>query len=544
MPGLDLDSLVGDALKTAGNIGDSISQIGNITNTITNISQDQATADKAAGDAAANIEEQKQLATQQQEASRQSIAARLHMDSTGAGYVITQQGDAVLDANARLKAASDKIAAKNSINFFDNPLGWLAGHFTVNQDIAEYNAAARDKDNAEDTATAMAKMTTDAFAVQNSLASTVNQTTIDAGKIVVAQKYNDAASQAAISGLRSNLDGITLANSASRDQLQMLFSANNAIMQDKQYKVELQRLQIASGEFDLRKQAMAEKTDEDSLVLKYIQKGFFNLNGIPMEPSRAKDALILYKSQEPNTVAFFKSGLNSFQVSPNGTKPIISLNPYDSATLFEGNKVRNLPTAQTDVGTKLVEWKREFNTPQVQATLGLNLTGLDKKGKEAALSGAFASYITRQQSLETSSVQQGSIFAPADMRLVASKNPTIANLPVWKNVLGPASTTGVDINDPNIAMGTVLAAVAAGKLSYVDAVDTNLVFAAGLHLNNQSRNFIAMGLPPVKTYNARVSVPGQLGKSTVNLVDARNVATLINKAEAARANFSHSELIN
>jgi hypothetical protein len=142
-----------------------------------------------------------------------------------------------------------------------------------------------------------------------------------------------------------------------------------------------------------------------------------------------------------------------------------------------------------------------------------------------------------------SNTSKDSVFAPYPIQKVAALNKNIAALPVWKNVLAPAANTGIDINDPNIAFGLVTAAMREGKLSYPDAVDLSLMYAAGLDLNNQTRNFIAFGISPVKSYNSAITVPGTFGKTTVNLVDQKTLATALNKAEAVHANEKFSRQV-
>lgn len=533
MAGLDLSSLVSEALGTADTIGQSIGQISQISGALDSVAEDKIRADRSAAGAASTIVEADLMNKAQQEATRKSIAARLGTDATQAGWIIGKASDQIAAADAELAKHSELIRQKDSISFIDDPLGWIGAQATINSDIANYNAAARSKNAAEDTAAQRAAMTTAAYANNDALGSAISQSYIDSAKIIQSHQYNIAASEATAQALRWNLEGIQAATNAGRDRLQVLFGANSAQMQEKQYQAEMQRLAMHKAEFNLKVQAQKEKLDEDSLILKYIQKGHFNLNGAQMEGARAKDALILYKAKEPNTMAYFESGLDSFAISQGGEKSVVSLSPFTASTLIAQGKVRNLPPAQTQVGEKLVEWRREFDSPAVQAQ-----AGLDKKDK-TSYERAFNAFVDSKKKQELGNVRPDSVFAPANIKQVAAVNKYVSDLPVWNKVLGPAAATGVDVNDPNIAFGIVSSAMREGKIDYGDALQLTQVYAAGLDLNNQSRNFIAMGVSPVKTYNSSVSVPGALGRTTVNMVDYRALGTALNKSEASRLQMTN-----
>ena len=61
-------------------------------------------------------------------------------------YLIQLGNQQTAEFNAAM-AARDKIAAKESVGFFDNPVEWVVNQFTVEQDYADYNAHV-DKNNA------------------------------------------------------------------------------------------------------------------------------------------------------------------------------------------------------------------------------------------------------------------------------------------------------------------------------------------------------------------------------------------------------------
>lgn len=483
--------------------------------------------------AAAGIKVQAEMGEiARQEASRQAIAARLGTDPSKPGWIIGKSAETIAIAQKGLAEADENIRTKESVNFMTNPLGWIAAQMTVKEDYANYNHFARMNNRAEDAAKTAEAMTHTAFQTSNALSATTTETYVSAMKILGAYQYNQQAGEAAMQGVRWNMEGIVAATNASRDRLQVLYSANSAVMQEKHYQTELARLRLSTAQFNLQAEALKDKKDEDSLITTYIRDGYFNMTGKIMDAVSTKNAVILYKAKQPDIVSMFESGLASSKVTGGeGTMPVISLSPAKAADLVGTGKVTNMSPAMKQIGEQLVTWRRAFENQAVQNAYPHDPK--DKTSKEIA----FNKYVEDQKQIALTSVGSDSVFAPYPIDKVAKLNSTVAVLPVWTNVLEPAAKTGVNINDPNIAFGVVVNAMREGKLTYNDALDLSLMYAAGLHLNNQTRNFIAFGISPVKSYNSPINVPGTFGKTNVNWVDQKTVATVLNKAEAINAQY-------
>lgn len=531
---LDLASLVQESLSTAENLGNiATQQIPEIVRQGTDINNAMVrnaneVANAAQVKATAEFNE-----TARQEATRREIAARIGTDATKPGWVIGQAADQIKQADAILAAESEQIRQKESVSFLQNPLGWISNQLTINENIANYNAAARAKNRAEETARQAEQLTQQSFQTNNALSSTATQTYLDAINILAAGQHKQTALTAALQGARWNMEGIMHASNASKERLQVLYSANTAVMQEKQFQNELARLRLATASFNLQQEAHNEKLHEDSLILKYIGDGYFNLTGQVMDKATAGQALVLYKSKHPDAIAFFESGLAGAKITNGGgaSKPVISLSPSKAADLVGQGKVTNMSPAMNQVGEQLVTWKRQFlNAKDPKYAYDTK----DKVAQEIA----FNEYVKDQKRLALANVQTGSVFAPFDVSKVAALNKNVAAMPVWKNVIAPAISTGIDVNDPNVIFGVVTNAMREGKISYVDATDLSLIYAAGLDLNNQTRNFLAFGMSPVKSYNVSINVPGTFGKTTVNMSDTKALATALNKAEAINAQYN------
>lgn len=543
---LDLGSILAESGKVAGTLADASSQIATQVGLGNQALEAKARMSQEAADASSTKITAELSEVARQEAGRQAIMSRLNMDPTQAGSIIMQSAKDREEADAGLAEASAAIRDKRSINPLLNPLGWVAAQVTIGSDIENYNFYARQKNRAEQTSADAVKQTTDAFAISNAASSTVTESYIGAMKVLGAYNYNIQAVEAAAQGARWNMEGILHAATLDKDRLSVLYSANSAIMQEKQFQTSLAHLRLATAQFGLQKEEFAqrqeefnfrkdqilEKKNEDSVVMKYITDGYFNLSGKQMDATTKTQAMVLFKSKNPDVMAMFESGLASSKITGGeGSKPVISLSPYKAADLVGTGKVTNMSPSMQQVGDQLITWRRAFENQSVQSAYPFDAK--DKASKEVA----FNKFVDDQKKLALQNVQPGSVFAPYPLEKVAVVNKNVGDLPVWKNVLEPAVKTGVDINDPNVAFGLVTAAMREGKLSYADASDLSMMYAAGLALNDQTRNFLAFGISGVKSYNTQISIPGTFGKTSINLADRNTYVTALNRAEAVAAQY-------
>lgn len=543
MPGLDLSSILSSTSDFISGVSDASSQLADAVSAGTTANEAKQRVSQEAADAASIKAGAETTEVARQEAGRQAILARLNMDPSQQGSVLMKSSQEIMDADAGLATASAAIKEKNSINPILNPLGWAAAKLTVNSDIENYNFYARQKNRAEDTRDAMVKSTTDAFAINNAASSTVTEAYISAQKVLASYQFNMQAQEAAAQGARWNMEGIMHSVELGKDQLAVMYSANNAQMQDKNYQVELQRLRISTAqlgiqqeELGMRKAAFNEKNADDAVYSKYIRDGYFNMTGQAMDPAKNVQMLALLRTKNPDVMAWMESGMQSSSVTGGtGNKPVINLSPFKAADLVGTGKVTNMSPDMMKVGEQLVTWRRAFNTQTVAAAYPFDPK--DPHGRELA----FNTYVDDQKKLAQQSVNESSIFAPHPLDKVAAIKPEIAAMPVWSKVLGPASKAGIDVNNPNIAFGMVTAALRENTITYQDAAEMSTVYAGAMDVANQSRNFMAFGLSPVRTYNAQLSVPGTFGKTGVNLVDKNSFMSALNRAMAGYAAGKNSD---
>ncbi len=525
MSGFDLASIMNDSAQGAQvftSLAAATTENTAAQEDITDLMVQQAGVAKGAAEEIARVAGSAKLKTQQ---TNLKVANVMGTNAAESSWLIGGMGKRVIEADKR---AQDKLAVikeKQSLSFIDNPLGYLIAQATLGGDIDEFNNAVQESDLAKDTAQKLESISQTSFLTQNAIEQSVTQSAIDSSVIINGYKYSNDANQAALQGLRTNLEGLTKSAQATAAAVDMKYKGFAADMQNKSYQISLQNLALSRESFNLQKQAKQEKLDEESLIGKYISKGYFNMSGNQMDPVKAKEMATLYKAGQPEVRALFNSGMQSYMITPDGKQSVISTSPYDAATAFGTGMVQNLPQSQKDVGDYLVSKRREFQNPAIQNKL--NIDPKDKMGMEKA----FNEYI-RGEANRDGRVGAG-IYTPASLLTVASANKNMAELPVWKTVLAPMAAAGSKLDDPNLVFGAVLTAVQKGELPYNEALKLSTLYRSGVDINNMSRNWISTGMPMGTGYVASVNTYGTIGKTPIDMTNDIAIATLLNKAAAS-----------
>ena len=517
MSGFDLSSILQDAAQGAGmftELAAKTTQNTEAMSAITAVMVDQANTAKGAAENIAETVGQAKMKTQQ---ANLKIANTMGTNASDSGWLIGDMGRRVIEADKKAQAKLADIEAKQSVTFFDNPLGYLYAQATVDGDIAEHNAAVRASDLAKDTAQKLETMSQAGFLTQNAIEQTVTESTINSSKILEGYKYSKDASLAALDGLRNNLQGMQAAANASAAAIDLKFKGLNAVNQQAQLGIAYANLALSKERFNLEAEAKKEKMNVDSFSAKILGLGLRNLGrDTEMEGPKGKEALLLLKANEPTMKAAFDSGLQSYL---SGGAAVVSTSPFDASTMYGSGIVKGRSEAQNQTGQYLIEARQAWQkTADGQGAIA---------SKDKTIAERSFNEFIRKTSTPQAQTGQG-LYAPAALETVAKQNPNMAALPVWQKVLAPMAATGVKLDNPDMVLGAVTAAVKAGTLSYNDALGVQTMYAAGVNLNNMSRNWMAVGLPLGTGYVAPVSSGGLFGKTPVDLANKEAVARVLN----------------
>lgn len=511
MSGFDLASIMQDAStgsKTFTALATQTLQNTKAQSELTDIMSSAAIEAQSAAESLKQGELTIKQATQQ---TNLKVARTLGTDAADSGWLIGQMGQRVIESDKNASRLLEDISAKKSVAFLDNPLGYLWAQATVDDDIGAYNIEVRKGELAKDTAAKLESMSQSSFITQNAIEQSVTDATIKDSKILAGYQYGDAARKAQLEGLRTNLQGMQQAASATAQSIDFKFKGLNAVNDQKRLDMAYEQLAMSRESFNLQKEAKSRAMDEESLTGDFISKGYFAMSGKTLDPVKAKEMLALYKRGQPEIVALFNSGMHSSMIG----KSVISTSPYDASNAYATGLAQPANAAQADVAKYLSQKRQEFGSPQVQATLGIDPK--DKGGQERA----FNTWITAQSKIAGATGQ--GIYAPAALETVVKTNPNMAALPVWNKVLAPMVAAGAKLESPAQVMGAVAAGLRDKKISYNEATQLTTLYGAGIEINNATRNWVATGLPQSTGYIVNTDY-GQ-----VNMTDQAQVSRMINK---------------
>lgn len=519
MADLDLASLVTSAISSSAGLQQAGARIDALNQTGQQVAQQQMANANAAADAEAQKTQIELDEKARQEQQMNALAIQLGGDPTKTGSFILQAAQQTQQGMALVNDAENRIHAKQSVGFFDNPLQWVANKMTIGKDIEDYRHGAEMVNSADDLAQQMARIQDIGFKQILALGNTYSQSYIAASKTLAAYKFNKDATDAQLQSVRMGIEGIHAAASIDAQSVGLLFQANQAQAQAKQIDIALQHLQLARQDYDIKADARNQKKSEDEVALGYIAQGYFNMTGgANMPEAERANALARMKFKDPRVAAWFDSGLQS---SMMGGKPVIDTSPYRASSLIATHQVTNWASpAMQQVGEQLVSWRKEFENQPVQ---NQTYDPKDPTAKERA----FNAFVNAKV---TSNPEQYPIFQPMRLQDFTNVNPNFKNLPVWKDVLQPAAAAGANVDDPNIAFGVITAAMREKKLSYADSVDYSRIMAGALNAKNQGNNLLAFGIQPPKQYKANLKLTQDIGTDKVNVTDQLEFSRALNRS--------------
>jgi hypothetical protein len=519
---IDLNSIFQQTAGIINSNNEYASQSAELLKQATDITTDRQKKAGEVATAAEQIVESAARAKQSEEATALNIANSLGTNAAGNSWLIKQYADTVVATEAKMQKKIKDIEAKDSITFFDNPLGYILAQSTVNTDIAEHNAASRSRDAARVAATSLQQISDSAVIGQARLTQTITEAGIANSKIVAGYKYRQEADQAALDGIRFNLEGIERLRKVPTENLQLLYSARGAMMQEQEHKLSVERLNLARSEAAERANARREKLDEESFIVKNVVKGFHNLTGQQMSEATAKDIKFLIKT-DPKFQAYFESGIQSFAASSDGRVSIISTSPSKVLAMQAGGTLANLPQGTRQTVVAISDMYSQFKTTK-------EFAAAKQSGEKGAEGVAFDKYALGEFEKQAKTGNARGIYAPADFDVLVQFKPEISNLPVYKNVIAPLKAAGLDTKDIKTITTSVANAVSENKITYNDALKLSELYSLGLRASYEVNNLKAFNLPPPTAINVTLNATGlPFGGTSVNLVDTNSFATFLNK---------------
>lgn len=441
------------------------------------------------------------------EANTQRIARILGTSMDASSNLTVEYGQEMRRRAAEATQALDVIAAKEKVGFFDNPLEFIVNQITIGDDYAKYNAAVDQYNLALTKNEAIHRQTQIASVTENAIKQTMTAES-------AAANARSLASVALLKAKDAELDKLKYGNAAIKDigqldaqALDLEFKKFSAIKSDEQLAMQKAQFALSQEQSKLlmeqRADAKADKDkvrQEQELKVKAINAGRAVQNLPEMNVLELK-----VWEQDPKkrdiVQGWLSSGLDA--MASGGRNVTIAPSPGDTAlTLLQSKGSTSTPAINKLLTTALNEVRAG------KTASGANIL-VDKKDPGAVVA-TINTLVKARLDAFAQDVEAGgadNLYALPPLKAIADQSPAVRNSPFYKMVLAPTVASG-GMATLNATQMNELAAVAVrqGLVTFTQAVQTmSQIGQAGILLNNKTKDFSRVGIPPQKTANAVVN---------------------------------------
>ena len=439
------------------------------------------------------------------------------------------------------KQAKSKIDAKLGASLFNDPLGYIMGRLTVNEDIAAHNSAVDAREMATKRIQELNQLTESSAQVQRHFAAPVTLASRQAVIDNIAMEASLKKSMLDREGIRYNVQAVDEAMRLPAQQIQNLFQLKSAQNADEGLALQRQAAARAAQSQALaeRRQQLLEskEAEAESTVLQMVDAGRA-LRGLPpltgLQTKQVFNAL-RSKVSTPFAAELQYDYAKGQELAFRGGKEVkIADSPSEYLSIRESGINFNHTPATQAVVTRLVEVKDAvLADPKLKAAMGANK---NPKASASLIDGA----INEAFKADMASAKIGtgdSIYSINSIQDLAKAVPEIAANPVYTKVLKARLDAGENFDTPTKVMVAVREGVRAGVITINDAAKVSEIFAKGVEINNQTKQFSKFGLPEATGLTAKLDTrPGMFGGNKVyNIVQPDQVMKYVMDANSTRS---------
>jgi len=486
-----------------------------------------------------------ELATQ---AAADKAGATFGVDLRQQNEVLSHLTEQMNSAYEERSAASQEIAAKKSVGFFDDPLQHVMNLLTINDDIDKHNAADRVYEETGQQIQRLNQLAQSTIQTQKALQAS---TTLASAK-AEADNAKAAATQAqykiANEGIIYNLDALKSAQDSDLKTIQLRAEAKAAFDRDEQLRLQREAANQSQERFNWEKLVHQQGEDADRAMFERLQQGIKNRLGaayvpVPWGGETSRKMLAELKLQGTQAKADYESGARSLEIDPTGNTRIVAGSAAQAAQAVLGNNApTRLSEAQAPIRQVLLRAAAEINSgkakmPGAQEGVYVNRA---KRDEVDAYMNQRVPELIKEQASNIDYRDENNLFNVGSVTDIVKSHPALQNLPAVQAVIAPAMAAGVDLHDPSKVV-TMLWDASLGDSKKITPEQANqaikLIYAAGAQSNMAARQLEAFGLSltprdskDVKSLDYRTNVKiggGFFGVSTptpMNLVDDLDLA--------------------
>lgn len=467
-------------------------------------------------------EDQAALDTQ----ARKSRAAAIYgVDVNAQGEVLSALAAQSQEAFNEKLAALERVKQKQSVNLFDDPLGWIVNRFTINEDIDAHNNAALKQEALDSRTKELNNMFQEAAITSEQLKANVTEITKRANADRIAASTTILLQEAARAGLQNNLSAIETTLKMDDRQLALATNEYHIRAQQEQRALALRQLTMHEQEFAWKKEAKETDDAYNERIIGQYNRGLMVMHGKdakPIEPT-SKEAKALALSLRSGQMTgkrdaiIFHAGESGI-IAPNVAGTLNALS-QDGAIKFEPGQelMRNLlRKVEEDFSKSAFAQGQDLKDPKVRASVQQQYAQwlLDEDLKD----------LSRSKFLRVPTV-----------KATLENMPQLASRKAIASIVMPMISAGLSPSPEQIFAATAKA-IEDKKISYTDALDVSMLFGAQAQLAVASANPTRFGLvakeEAMGTYKAQINTnAGALfsGTEAVALSNPTELSSAISK---------------
>lgn len=487
----------------------------------------QATLDS--GNAAASVVGQTETGLLKAQNNSRQIAARLgtNLESNSARVIeLADQMHTYFDAANR---DLDVVHAKQSTSFASNPIGYLANQFTVGKDIDQYNYDVQKHNLASNELDSLNALTQQSTQTQVAIAATRSAASVQDKVTAITEKAKADAAEITQQNNIYNIDQLKTVQALNSTELQNRFNAFNAINMDEQRKFSNEQRLLARQEAETRLQDLKDRAAQKKLVDQdlidigdTVNLGRSSL-GLPAIPvSKAMQMMKIGGDLGKQIQEQYKLGA----IRDSTGQVVLGTSPSEAARVIITTGAPLSPGAQPVKDYVLGVYG------EVMQSGGDPLHPVTSKSSVGEVDAAVNQAINTTSHAMLANIKPGdhtNIYQAPDLGSIAANNIGVATSPLYQTVFKPvvnATKNNVVETNPQVILDQSMAAVAAGQVSYNDAVQgVATIFQAATALNKATKQYGQFGLPapsPANEYNVRIKT-GLFYNKSYNLSNPTDV---------------------
>lgn len=448
------------------------------------------------------------------------------------GADLNQQGEKISEnvaiweaAYQQKMAAAQRIQQKDSVQFMDNPLGFIINQFSVNDDIRAHNSALEVEQDARQHVEEINQLSNQTAVNQKNFEAGLTQAAIDAEAKNTLNAAQIAAGKAQKEGLGYNVEALQISINASKEQTALKFQVLGAQNAQAQLGLAMQSYALHKQEFDWKKEEKAKASESDDYFVDRIQAGLKVMYGdkapdLGSAPKLGRQMLMLLKSGGPAG----KEALDAYMAGQSG---ILGGSPAQVIDSMRSGVAFQFTPTQEPI-------KKIFDIAVQEVSKGVAAGSITKTNYQEVMNQQVIGQVNKY----LKDINPGDGTNPFNIGSTAALvgMPAVASTPLAQKILAPAIATGAKFDDPKQVWATALDGVNKGTISISEAVDgITTLYQKGVDTNLASRELTKFGIVPtdnMHSYNTRLETkPSALfgGTEIVDLTKPQDVKRAVLK---------------